>query len=102
MTLFAGNIYVIAAISNFGLLFSYLMTSLALMHFRRIKAQAEFRAPFYPYLPIVAIVAIIAFMYGMPQESLVVGVGLVLSLIVVYYFLRELLGKKVVRIRLFR
>ena len=102
VTLFAGNIYVIAAISNFGLLFSYLMTSLALMHFRRIKAQAEFRAPFYPYLPIVAIVAIIAFMYGMPQESLVVGVGLVLSLIVVYYFLRELLGKKVVRIRLFR
>ena len=46
--LFSVNIYVIAAIANFGLLFSYLMTSLALIHFRKVKKQGSFRIPFYP------------------------------------------------------
>ena len=41
VTLFAGNIYVIAAISNFGLLFAYIMACLALIHFRKIGAQGR-------------------------------------------------------------
>jgi amino acid transporter len=42
MMLFSGNIYAIAAISNFGLLFSYLMASFALMHFRRQGKKGSF------------------------------------------------------------
>ncbi len=100
--LFSGNIYIIAAIANFGLLFSYLMTSLALIHFRRTKAKATFKSPFYPYLPVIAIVAIIAFMYGMPIESLLIGIMLILSLIAIYYSLREIESKRVVRVKLFK
>ncbi len=99
--LFAGNIYIIAAIANFGLLFSYLMGSFALMHFRRIKRFGTLKSPFYPYLPILTIIALMLFMFGMPQESLVIGVLLILSLIIVYYFLRETRLKKVIRIKLF-
>ena len=73
VTLFAGNIYVIAAISNFGLLFAYIMTCLALIHFRKSGRKAEIRMPGYPYLPIIAIVAMLAFLAGMPQVSLVIG-----------------------------
>ena len=97
----AGNIFVIAAISNFGLLFSYLMCSFAVMHFRRIGRRGAFQTPFFPYLPIVAMVAILAFMFGMPPEALVFGVVMVLLLIIIYYALREYEEKEPVKIRFF-
>ena len=101
--LFSGNIYVIAAISNFGLLFSYLMTSFSVLHFRsRKKANPSFKTPFYPYLPIFSIIALMAFMIGLPKEALLIGMILILSLIIVYYTLREYEDKKVIRIKLFK
>jgi APA family basic amino acid/polyamine antiporter len=99
--LYSGNIFVIAAISNFGLLFSYLMASLSLIHFRRLGRKGSFLSPLYPYLPVAAMVAILAFMVGMPQEALVFGVILIISLIIVYYALREYEEKEPVRIRFF-
>ena len=101
--LFAGNIYVIAAISNFGLLFSYLMSSFAVLHFRsRKKANPSFKTPFYPYLPLIAIVALMAFLIGLPKEALLIGMILIISLIIIYYALREIEDKKVIRIKLFK
>ncbi|HUY70059.1 MAG TPA: APC family permease [Candidatus Baltobacteraceae bacterium] len=100
--LFAGNLFIIAAISNFGLLFSYLIVSFCIVHFRRNKAKAEFRSPFYPYLPAVSVVALFALMIGMPREALLFGVMLILALIIMYYFLREYESKKIVRIKLFK
>lgn len=99
--LYSGNIFVIAAISNFGLLFSYLMASIALIHFRRIGKRGAFRVPFFPYLPVAAMLAILAFMVGMPQEALVFGVVMVLALIIIYYALREYEEKEPVKIRFF-
>lgn len=101
LMLFAGNVFVIAAISNFGMLFSYLMVCIVVIHFRRIGRKSEFRAPLYPYLPIIAIISLLAFMFGMPTESLAIGVILMLALFVVYYSLREVEKKKAVRIKLF-
>jgi basic amino acid/polyamine antiporter, APA family len=99
--LFAGNIYIIAAISNFGLLFSYLMASLALIHFRIRKTQSEFKLPLYPYLSVIAIVAILIFIAGLPQSALIIGVVMIISLTAVYYIIRETEYKKVVRVKLF-
>jgi APA family basic amino acid/polyamine antiporter len=100
--LFSGNIYVIAAISNFGLIFSYLMVSFAVIHFRRIGRKAAFRVPLYPYLTAVAIVLLVVFMVAMPQEALTIGVVMVVMLLMAYYFLREFREKKVIRVKLFR
>ncbi len=100
--LFSGNIYVIAAIANFGLLFSYLMTSFAVLHFRKRKAASGFKTPFYPYLPMIAIVALMIFLIGLPKEALLIGVALIITLIIFYYTLREYRDKKVVRIKLFK
>lgn len=100
--LFSGNIYIIAAISNFGILFSYLMASLALMHFRGKRTEPQFKMPLYPYLTVIAIVAILLFMAGMPQVALMVGVALIIGLIIVYYVLREAESKKIIRIKLFK
>ncbi len=100
--LFSGNIFVIAAISNFGLVFSYLISSFAVMHFRRRDANPEFRTPLYPYSVIIAIILLMVLIIGMPKEALLIGIIMILSLIITYYFFRELEGKKVVKIKLFR
>lgn len=99
--LYSGNIFVIAAISNFGLLFSYLMASLAMIHFRRLGRRGTFRTPAFPYVSVAAMAAILAFMIGMPQEALVFGVVMVLSLIIVYYAMGEVEKKEPVKIRFF-
>lgn len=99
--LFSGNIFVIAAISNFGLLFSYLMASFSLVHFRRMKKQSSFKVPLYPFLPVAGMVAILAFMGGMPREALVFGVVMVLALIIAYYALNEYEENDQAKIRFF-
>ena len=101
MMLFAGNIYLLASISNFGLLTAYLMTGFALIHFRRNGSRPAFKIPLYPYLPIVGIIALMALLIGMPKEALIIGVVLILSLIMAYYSLIEAESRKVVRIRIF-
>ena len=102
IALFAGNLFVITSISNFGLLFAYLMTSFALIHFRRIKQIGTFRVPLYPYLPVIAIGALLLFFIGMPNEALLFGVFMIIISILVYYFFREIDNKRVIRIRLFK
>jgi len=99
--LFSGNIYIMAAISNFGLLFSYLMTGFALIHFRRHEREGSFRVALYPYLPILAIFVLFSFILGLPNESLVVGTIMTIGLLTTYYFLREVEQKVPVKIRLF-
>jgi basic amino acid/polyamine antiporter, APA family len=99
--LFSGNVFVIASISNFGLLFSYLFVTFSLIHFRRLGKAGSFKVPFYPFPPVIAGVAILAFMFGMPKEALVIGVILLLILIIAYYFLREYKEKKPVKVRFF-
>ena len=100
--LFSGNIYVIASISNFGLIFSYIITSFAVIHYRRTRANASFLSPWYPYLEIVTIVGLIALLIGMPRQSLLVGAMIIFILIITYYFILEVKGKKPARIKLFK
>jgi len=99
--LFSGNIYTIAAISNFGLLFSYIMTSFALIHFRRSGYKASFSMPLYPYLTIITIIFLFVFLFGMPKESLLIGAILIILLLAIYYMLKEIKRKKPVMIKLF-
>lgn len=100
--LFSGNIYVIASIANFGLMFDYLIIGFDVIHFRRRKVKAPFKTPLYPYLPIIGSVAILTFFIGMPKEALAIGSILIISLIAIYYFFREAEKKRVIKIRLFK
>ncbi|MCL4364758.1 APC family permease [Candidatus Marsarchaeota archaeon] len=99
--LFAGNIYVIASIANFGLMFNYLLIGLCVIHFRRLGSRSPFMMPLYPYLPIIGMSLLLAFFAGLDRAVLTMGVISILVLIIVYYSLREVREKKVVRVRLF-
>ena len=116
--LFSGNIYIIAAISNFGILFSFLLTGLALIKMRRIRNHYKekksmlgshtmvsfkdvFQMPLYPYLPIIGIVAILIFFYAFPNEVISTGVALTFATIIVYYVIREIKNRPVIKVRFF-
>lgn len=102
LMLFAGSIYVIAAISNFGVLFSYFLIGFTIIYFRKNRRSRGFRIPLYPYLTIAGIIGVIIFMIGMPQEALVFGVVVALASLAAYYTLREIDNKKPVEVRLFK
>lgn len=116
--MFTGNIYIIAAISNFGILFSYLISGFALIKIRRARKHPEkhsefiknaglalkdvFEMPFFPFLPVIGIIMLIAFFFGFPTIALSAGIGLVMACIIVYYALREDRDEPVIKIRFFR
>lgn len=116
--LFSGNIYTIAAISNFGVLFSYLISGFALVKIRRMRRHPEkhmgdmraagiaekpdFSMPLYPIVPVAGIVFIISFFFGFPSLALSAGVSLVLVSLIAYYALSEDRDEPVPRVRFFR
>ncbi len=116
--LFAGNIYIIAALSNFGVLFSYLLSGFALIKIRRMKrhptrhaeflksagivTKGAFNMPLYPILPVVGIVFIISFFFGFPRIALSAGIGVIIASLIAYYALREDRDEPIVRVRFFK
>ena len=120
LLLFSGNIYTIAAISNFGTIFGYMMSSFVLLKLRRIvnmkasgvKAKLMRnirintknvpRVPLYPYLPVAILVLSILLFYGFPQSAISSGLMVLLVSFIAYAALRELENKPVIRIRFFR
>lgn len=101
VVLFSGNIYTMLSISNFGIILSWLMGVLALLNISRRTRSMQFKIPYYPYTMIIAIFGCIFFLFGLPKESLAIGVVLILLLLVIYYTVIELKYKKVNRVRLF-
>ena len=99
--LFSGGLYTILSISNFGVLFSLLMACFALVNMHRRRRLGSFVAPYYPYLTLISIAACIIFMFGLPSQSLALGVIIIAFLLVVYYTLVEMKRKDVPRIKLF-
>ena len=101
--LFAGNIYVIASISNFGSILAYVLASMAIIHFRRIKSVVrKFSTPLYPWTPAIVIIFMLIYIASMPPGALYLDIVIIIGLIVVYYMLREKEHKRPVRIRFFR
>lgn len=116
--MFVGNVYVIAAISNFGILLSYTLTGLSLIKIRRLRRNPEknadffkqggilvkptFRMPLYPFLPVIGIVLLITFFFGFPSIALSAGIGLVLVSLVIYYVMREDRDEPIVKVRFFK
>ncbi len=115
--LFAGNLYIIAAISNFGTIFSYLINSFAIIKIRALEKTKRHRmilssmklekgkivlTPLYPIIPILAIIFLFAFFFGFPAEALAGGVITILISVMVYYMLREIKEKPIIKVKLFK
>ncbi len=117
LLVFSGNVYTIASISNFGSLFSYIMVSLVVIKIRKlrkanstgtllrnfkIKIDNGIKAPLYPYLPIASLAMVVVFFYGLPSIALKGGMIIIALSIILYYSLRELENKPIIRLKLFK
>jgi APA family basic amino acid/polyamine antiporter len=78
-----GNVEVIGLVSNFGTIFSYLTTALAVVISRRRGIIGSFKAPLYPFLQILSILLSLLVIGTLGEESLVLGVvSLLVGLII--------------------
>ncbi|ARM75264.1 APC family permease [Acidianus manzaensis] len=94
VSLFSGSVFVVASISNFGLLFSFLISSLAIFHFRRKGIIGSYKTPFYPWSVIVTIILLISLLIGFPKEALIINLGVMLSIIIISYILKDIREEK--------
>ena len=101
LMLFSGDLYQMISISNFGVIFSWMMACISVISLRRRGTAGTFRSPLYPYLPMIGMGACVVFLLGLPRTSLVIGVVLIQILIVTYYGLIELRYKDVPKVRIF-
>ncbi|ARM74764.1 APC family permease [Acidianus manzaensis] len=74
-----GNVELIGLVSNFGTIFSYVITPIAVVISRRREITGKFKAPFYPGLQIIAVALSLIVTASLGKESLMLGV---LSLII--------------------
>jgi APA family basic amino acid/polyamine antiporter len=78
-----GNVEVIGLVSNFGTIFSYLTTALAVVISRKRGIMGSFKAPLYPFLQILSILLSLLVIGTLGEESLVLGVvSLLVGLII--------------------
>ncbi|AWR96287.1 amino acid permease [Acidianus sulfidivorans JP7] len=74
-----GNVELIGLVSNFGTIFSYIITPVAVVISRRRGMLGTFKSPFYPILQIIAVILSLVVTISLGKESLMLGV---LSLII--------------------
>lgn len=97
ITFFAGNVYVIASISNFGLMFSFIMSNLALLHFRRKGMSGSYRMPMFPFTIAASTLMLISLILGFPREALTINIIIIISVLLVSYILKDMREKEIVR-----
>jgi APA family basic amino acid/polyamine antiporter len=90
VTLFSGNIFVIASISNFGLLFSFVVSALALVHYRRKGVVGSYKTPFYPYSVALTVVLLLSLLLGFPREALEINMGIMIMIIFASYVAKDI------------
>ncbi len=86
LSLFLGNLQYVALASNFGVIFSYSLTGVAVIIVRRRKLQGDFNTPLFPYLPIISVFLSAVIMLTLGSQALYLGSLMILSGIVVYSF----------------
>ncbi|MEM3857323.1 MAG: amino acid permease [Thermoprotei archaeon] len=84
LSLFLGNLQYVALASNFGVIFSYSLTGVAVMIIRRKKVRGLFSTPLYPYLPIASVILSIVIMLTLGSQALYLGTVMIITGIIIY------------------
>jgi len=83
-SLFLGSVKFIALASNFGVIFSYAMTGVAVVLLRHHNVPGMFQAPLYPWIQILSFILSIVVMISLGPEALFLGVLFILTGLVFY------------------
>ena len=80
-SLFIGKLKFIALASNFGVVFSYSLTGLAVVILRRRGVGGKFESPFYPALQVVSVALSFVVMAALGEQALYLGILMILSVL---------------------
>lgn len=83
-SLFLGNLKFIALASNFGVIFSYALTGVAVMILRRRAIPGKFQSPLYPWVQILSLILSVVVMIALGVEALYLGAIFVLIGVILY------------------
>ncbi len=86
LSLFLGNLQYIALASNFGVIFSYSLTGVAVVIIRKRNLPGKFNSPLFPYLPILSVFLSAVIMFALGTQALYLGSLMILTGIIVYSF----------------
>ncbi|MEM4778493.1 MAG: amino acid permease [Thermoplasmatales archaeon] len=89
LSLFLGNLKYVALASNFGVIFSYALSGVAVILIRKRVTDSGFNAPLFPYLPIVSVLLSMVIMVSLGSQALYLGSLMILSGIIIYSFHRH-------------
>ena len=88
-SLFLGNLQYIALASNFGVIFSYSLTGLAVIILRKRKVKGPFQSPLYPTIQILSVILSAVVMFALGTQALYIGMVLILTGIIIYTLQKE-------------
>ncbi len=88
LSLFIGNLQYVALASNFGVIFSYSLTGIAVIIIRRKSMEGSFNVPFYPYFPIISVILSGIIMLTLGSQALYLGTLMIMSGMIIYSFRR--------------
>ncbi len=89
LSVFLGNIQYIALASNFGVIFSYAITGLAVYVVRKRKIEGPFNSPFFPCVQIISILLSILVMLALGVQALYIGSVTIIAGIFIYVLEKE-------------
>jgi len=88
-SLFLGNLKYIALASNFGVIFSYSLTGLAVIVIRKRKVKGPFHSPLYPTVQVLSIILSAVIMFALGTQALYLGMILITIGIILYALHKE-------------
>ncbi|MGC8725376.1 MAG: APC family permease [Thermoplasmata archaeon] len=88
-SVFLGNLNYIVLASNFGVIFSYALTGIAVGILRKRKILKGFNSPWYPYIQISSVVLSMIVMLSLGIQSLYLGTMLIIVGIILYAIEKE-------------
>ncbi|AWR93627.1 APC family permease [Acidianus brierleyi] len=96
-----GNVESIALASNFGIVFSYMLSGIQVAIARKRKIKGKFRSPLYPFLQIFSVILSALFMASLGENALVIGVVTLIVGLVVFSlhkeFIKEFESRRAIR-----
>ena len=94
VSLALGNVEAIALVSNFGTVFSYMLSGVEVWVVRRRKVTHSFSSPGFPVVQAISVAASGLFLFSLGEESLEIGAVTLLVGLVVHALYKEVRARR--------
>jgi len=84
LMLITKNLMFLVSFTNFGYLFSFLITNLSLIKLRK-KIKPKFKLPFHPLIPLLGFFSILLLLSSLDNTTKIIGIVFILLSSLIYF-----------------